>query len=103
SVENAIRTDNRGIALGNSDKARQLAAVFAQKMEEIDKKAFTETNSKIKLSGGHYVTWCELREGRCAFVVHVPEYRKFKSDAKTMLAKIAWMVAHNAVSSELEP
>src|SRR5262249_11913839 len=40
-----------------------------------------------------YIAWCEMHEGKCAFVVYVPEYRKFDRDAKKVLAKMAWRVA----------
>jgi hypothetical protein len=103
AAERAIATDSQGIGLGNTETARRLAGEFARKMEEIDKQVFTDTKANFKLSGGHYVTWCEMHEGRCAFVVHVPEYRKFTSDAKKSLAKIAWMVAHSVARTELEP
>lgn len=99
----AIGTDREGHALGNSAAARRLAERFATAMETLDEKVFTQTNAKIKLSGGHYVTWCELHEGKCAFVVHVPEYRRFTSDAKKLLEELAWATAQKVALGELVP
>ncbi len=103
AAESAINTDSRGRAHGNSARAKELAEAFASVMEEIDKEAFTDTKAKIKLSGGHYVTWCELQKGRCAFVVHVPEYRKFADDAKKVLHEAAWTAAQKIARKELKP
>jgi hypothetical protein len=101
-AELAIVSDSKGTALGNSPEAIVLAGRFAAYMEAADKEAFTDSKAKLKLSGGHYVTWCELRPGRCAFVVHVPEYRRFTGDAKELLAKLAWSAAQRTVSSTLD-
>jgi hypothetical protein len=102
TAERAITSDSRGTAFGNSPEAIALAARFSAYMEAVDKAAFTDSKAKLKLSGGHYVTWCELRPGRCAFVVHVPEYRRFSGEAKELLAKFAWIAAQRSVGSALE-
>jgi hypothetical protein len=102
TVERAIASDSKGTALGNSPEATALAARFAAYMEAVDKAAFSDSKAKLKRSGGHYVTWCELRPGRCAFVVHVPEYRRFSGEAKELLAKYAWIAAQRSVGSVLE-
>lgn len=103
NVETQTLTDNRGKGQGNTPGARVMAERFATLMEEVHKDAFTKTDAKFKLSGGHYVTWCERREGTCAFVVHVPEYRRFTSDAKKSLDELAWTAAQLATQGELEP
>lgn len=103
AAERAVTSDNDGYALGNSAEARELARQFADEMETLDQALFTQTDAVFKLSGGHYVTWCELRDDQCAFVVHVPEYRKFEQDAKEALAHLAWGAAQRAVAGRLEP
>ncbi len=102
-AEHKILSDDDGVALGNTADAQALADKFAAAMESQDQAFFTETEAKIKLSGGHYVTWCELHTDRCAFVVHVPEYRRFDSQAKTLLSKLAWQTAQTVVEEKLPP
>lgn len=102
-VERQIVSDDEGYALGNSDEARDLARRFADRMKELDETLFTQTDATIKLSGGQYVTWCERRAGRCAFIVHVPEYRRFDDEAKDVLAQLAWMTAQETAADSLEP
>ncbi len=102
-VESAIDTDSKGIAHGNDDQAKKLAERFAQIMEQKHDESFTKVKTRIQLSGGHYVTWCELHAGRCAFVVHVPQYRKFSDDAKEHLNALAWQTAQEVVQETLRP
>ena len=91
-----------GHAYGNSEAALALAQKFNELMDELSDEAFSESKSKIKLNDGKYIAWCELREDKCAFIVHVPEYRKFTSDAKKALNQTSWAVAEAAASLELE-
>lgn len=102
-VEQQIVSDDEGYALGNTPEARELARRFADEMKVLDETLFTQTDAGGTLSGGQYVTWCELRDGQCAFVVHVPEYRRFEAEAKEALADLAWMTAEDVVSETLEP
>ncbi len=103
TVERRIVSDDEGYALGNSDEARELARAFADRMKVLDETFFTQTDANIKLSGGNYVTWCERRDGHCAFIVHVPEYRRFDEEAKDVLAQLAWMTAQETAAESLEP
>jgi hypothetical protein len=80
-----------------------LAERFAVHMKELRDIAFTESKNKIQLTGGNFVTYCELHPGRCAFLVHVPSYRNFDENAKTTLAEIAWSVAQETVAESMMP
>lgn len=102
-VERAIATDNGGIAHGNSPAAKKLAEQFSVRMKELRDIGFTKSKNKIQLSGGNFITHCELHPGKCAFVVHVPSYRNFAEDAKETLAGIAWKVAQETVADSMEP
>lgn len=102
-AETRTLTDAHGKGQGNTPEARLFAERFATLMEEAHKDAFTSTRAKFKLSGGHYVTWCERREGTCAFVVHVPEYRRFTSEAKDTLNELAWTAAQLSTKGQLRP
>ncbi|MFO1063272.1 MAG: hypothetical protein U0892_05320 [Pirellulales bacterium] len=87
---------------GNSPEAIALAQKFSEKLKFISDAMFTASRKPIlEMSGGDYVTYCELHEDRCLFLVHVPSYRKFTSDAKETLAVLAWTVAESTASSEL--
>ena len=103
AAENKIRTDADGIAHGNTDEAKALAKAFAELMQTLRDELFTKREGGISLSGKKFITYCELRDGQCAFVVHVPEYRKFEDDAKDSLAELAWTVAQRTAQEKLQP
>lgn len=87
---------------GNNPDAVRLANNYAEIMKRASDEAFTRSGKPIiQLSGGEYLTYCELHEDRCLFLVHVPSYRNFTDDAKETLAQIAWINAQLIVADEL--
>lgn len=88
---------------GNTPKAVELATLFSQRIGEISEEAFTSRGRPIiQLSDGEYLTYCQLQDDSCLFLVHVPSYRKFTGDAKKSLAEISWAVAQSTVAGELQ-
>jgi hypothetical protein len=57
-------------------------------------------SSKGRTKKARYVVHCELREDSCAFLVSVPEYRKFTDDAEKTLEEIAWSAARMVLKDE---
>lgn len=87
---------------GNNPDAVRLANNYAEIMKRASDEAFTRSGKPIiQLSGGEYLTYCELHEDRCLFLVHVPSYRNFTDDAKETLVQIAWINAQLIVADEL--
>jgi hypothetical protein len=87
---------------GNNPEAIALASSFATRMKRASDEAFTSSRKPlVQLSGGEYLTFCELHEDRCLFLVHVPSYRNFTGDAKKVLAEIAWVNAQMIVAGKL--
>ncbi|MES2924290.1 MAG: DUF4190 domain-containing protein [Verrucomicrobiota bacterium] len=79
-------------AHGNTAEARKLAAAYASTITSLDAASFTSTKGNSKK--GSYAVHCELREGKCAFIVYVPGYRKFEESAKESLGEMAWLTTH---------
>ncbi|MCE9526500.1 MAG: DUF4190 domain-containing protein [Planctomycetales bacterium] len=102
AAERKINTDSEGIAHGNSPEAKVMAEKYAKTMKTLREAFFTKGKGGPSLSGGNFVTYCELHDGRCAFITHVPEYRKFEGDAKDSLAEIAWQAAQMTVADTLD-
>ena len=102
-IELKINSNDQGIAHGNSPKAIELAKRYSETMLRLREELFTpEEKGAISLTDGQFITWCELRDGKCAFVVNVPSYRRFEGDAKESLAELAWAAAHETVAGELK-
>lgn len=89
---------------GNSPKAIAMAQEYSEKLKELSDLLFTSgKKSLIQLSDGEYLTYCELNRDSCAFIVHVPSYRKFTNDAKKALVEIAWATAQVTTAGKLQP
>ncbi len=111
--EEAFRAANRQItshsndgksAWGNSDEARQLAAAFSTNIRVLREAYFTKRKNKpaVSLTDGEFLTYCHLDETACVFLVHVPDLRKFTSEAKASLADLAWVTAQEVVRSNVK-
>ncbi len=100
-AEDNIRS-KRGdeVAFGNSEPARELAASMAEQMKTLREAGFSAgRTSGFSLSGGEFLTHCELGEDTCAFLVHVPQLRKFDDEAKVMLNDLAWLLAQSLLAT----
>jgi hypothetical protein len=94
-------------AFGNSPPAIELAGEFAQTFKEARKGLFTAAFpiDLLDSSNGRFLTWCELHDQECAFIVHVPGLRHFehsmleKVDARRLLAQTAWMTAQKTLAA----
>jgi hypothetical protein len=102
-AESNILSASDGTAHGNSPEAIALAEEFGTLMKKLREALFTEGKSKISITRGEFVTHCELRDGQCCFLVHVPDYRHFNDDAKESLEELAWMAAQRSVQGKLQP
>jgi hypothetical protein len=103
AAERKIISDSQGVAQGNSPEAIALADKYSKIMKSLREALFTEEQKRaVSLTDGNFVTYCELRAGKCAFLVHVPSYRNFTDDAKESLAELAWMSAQKAVEGTLK-
>lgn len=102
AAERKILGDAKGVAHGNSPRAKELAESFSARLKELRDDFFTDSKTKIKLSGDQFVTFCQLEQGRCVFLVHAPDLRHFTDDAEKSLAELAWAVGKSVAGQELE-
>lgn len=95
---------DKPVGRGNSKEAIELAEEFAEKLKELCDISFTSNKRPFQVfSEDEYLTFCELKEDRCLFLVHVPSYRKFTGNAKKTLADIAWATAQVVTVEKLKP
>lgn len=76
TAELQISSSSSIIAYGNTAKARNLAEEYVTLLKSLHSLSFTDKEGKPTES--RYVVHCELQEGKCAFLVHVPDYRQFE-------------------------
>ncbi|MEP4077495.1 DUF4190 domain-containing protein [Haloferula sp.] len=96
AVHTKVMSNRNGTAHGNTPEAKQIASEFSSSIKTMHSAFFEREGDEpaIRLSGGEFVTFCQLSEKGCAFIVHVPEYRKHTGDAKESLAELGWAVAN---------
>lgn len=88
---------------GNSPQAIELANTFASRMNELASEVFTSSRKPlVQLSDGDFLTYCQLQNDRCLFLVHVPSYRRFTKDAKKTLSELAWIVAQSTTAGKFQ-
>ncbi len=103
-ANSSISSSSDGVGQGNTDEARELAVVYANTMKSLREEFFTKRGGKaiVSLSGGNFVTYCELNDDACVLLVHVPELRKYEASAKDSMVKLAWQAAHITIADHLE-
>lgn len=87
-------------AFGNTPAAEKLAAEFAEGIKLGRQLGVQAAKKKalISFSNGQFLTYCRINPNSCAFMVHVPDLRKFKQDAKDYMIQIAWAIAMKQVN-----
>jgi hypothetical protein len=90
-------------AYGNSDLAKELAADYSVRIRVLRETLFTKRNKEplISFSNGEFLTYCQLDDRGCLFLVHVPDLRKFGKEAKDQLGELAWETAQQVVRDGL--
>lgn len=92
-------SDNNGVVNGNTADARKLALIYSNEMALMRDIMFSAGKEKsFSLSGGQFLTYCAINGERCAFIVHVPQLRKFAPDAKESMNELAWITAWQVVN-----
>lgn len=95
-------------AFGNSAQAVKLARHFSEAFKAGRAQMFTP-GFKLEIldhTKGEFITYCELHAGESAFIVHVPQLRKFekdvfeKADARKSLAQLAWVTAQGVLKEQ---
>jgi hypothetical protein len=79
---------------GNNEQATKMAADMSKLTKDYRQNAFSRaTKISVMDAGDDFRTFCYLQEDECVFLVHVPELRRFKPEAKQALAESAWVLA----------
>jgi hypothetical protein len=96
-----ISSHHDRVAFGNSDKAIAVADRISRSLKTMREVAFQGGKKNgLSMSGHEFLSYCDLRDGQCIVMVHVPELRRYTSDAKDSLGKLAWFVTQGALRSE---
>lgn len=104
AAERLITTKSKGVTHGNTPEAQAMALEFSRISDEMRGALIEEGKSpKVSLSGGEFLTYCQVSEHGTAFLVHVPGLRKFTEAAKQVMAEASWFAANHAVAGMNQP
>ncbi|MCF7788767.1 MAG: hypothetical protein K9N47_21765 [Prosthecobacter sp.] len=95
AANDLVAGSSQGIAHGNSPEAQELAKALSSRLKEAREMGIDSRKSApiVSLTHGQFLTYCLLTKDSCVFMVHVPELRKYSSEAKDFITKAAWVAA----------
>ena len=94
-----IRLEGKA-TMGNCPLAEQLAADFGKSVTELRNQAVEKGHDdRLSLSKGQMLVFCQLTATHCAFLVHVPELRRFTRGAKQVMTAICWSSAQEVLQA----
>lgn len=104
-AESLIRGGGNGaVAKGNTPAAVEIAKRFSKALKNASDDAFTGGRERIlDLTGGEFLTYCELHEDSCALLVHVPQYKDYQGEVRDALSALAWTIAVSTTGEHLDP
>lgn len=86
-----IGVNHGAVAFGNSSRAIAVAGDVSRSMKTLRELGFEGGKKNgFSVSNHEFLTYCDLREGQCIVLIHVPELRRFTAEAKDSLAAMAW-------------
>ena len=96
---NAHLNGNPGfVGCGNTPRAVDVADAFSKKMKQRRELFFEAAKSnQISVGTREFVSCCEVYDSQCAIIVHIPDLRRFNSDAKESLGHVAWITAQEVL------
>ena len=87
---------------GNNAEARVLAEEYSKSLKVFRDKLLTKGDpTAIGSLEGDFLTYCQLNDDSCVFLVHVPELRQFTDEAKKTITDMAWVNAQGVVAQGL--
>jgi hypothetical protein len=96
-----IITGHGTTSFGNTEEARALAKTYSTSLKILREGFFTKGHrGALTELEGEFVTYCQLNQDSCVFLVHVPGLRGFEGDAKRSLAELAWMNAQSVIQAK---
>lgn len=90
-----ITSDSNGTHHGNSEAAVELARLFSEATKTLEDELFSggKENRAVSLTGDDFLTYCQLNESSVVFLVHVPQFKRYKGEVRDSLLEMVWMIA----------
>ena len=115
-----INEETSTTGYGNTGEAQRLASTLAGATEAMEKLSFEFEKTpryrgrsklgrvvaavdSVDAGKGHFQTYIELRDDRAIVLVHVPEFSRYKRDARQSMAELCWETANLIVGGSVKP
>jgi hypothetical protein len=90
NANRTITSSGGGHAYGNTESAIDMADQYSVMMKSMTDEMFSGGKQRaISLTDGEFLTYCQVNESSCAFLVHVPQLRQYKGEVRDALSSIA--------------
>ena len=91
----SIVSDREGTFHGNTEASRELAKALSEMVKELEGEFFSggKENRAVSLTGEEFLTYCQLNDDSVAFLVHVPQFKRYKGEVRDTLLELTWAVA----------
>lgn len=101
AIHEDIMVYRNSSGFGNTPQAQALASRYASALGLARQMFFTEGKANAaSWSKDHFITYCSYSTTKCAFIVHVPELRRYAPDAQASMAEMAWRMAFETLREE---
>lgn len=82
---------------GNTESAKLMAQDFSEMIKKMQPEFFSggKKNRTFSMTDDKFLTYCQVNENKVLFLVHVPQFKRYKGKTRDMLLELAWVVANN--------
>lgn len=92
---------NQGqVAAGNTAEAAERFSKRLKLLQAVSFEGGKDESTRLSLSGGEFLTFCQVQPDSVAFLVHVPQLKAYKGESREALLGLAWSTAQE-VTAEL--
>jgi hypothetical protein len=100
SANALIMGHTKGTHHGNTDEAKKLAESFSGQKASMEKIFFKggKENRVFSLTNEQFLTYCQIADDAIVFLVHVPQFKRYKGDVRDMLITLAWSAAESVAA-----
>ncbi|MDA3963037.1 MAG: hypothetical protein PF961_19810 [Planctomycetota bacterium] len=88
------------VAFGNGEQSVKVAQDFTKSVRALDKVLFTgQKERSFSLTDENFLTYVQNGKNGVLFLVHVPQFKRYKNDVREALAKMCWIGAQSSCES----
>ena len=103
AANDLINSSKDGISYGETKEEKELAKRYSTTIKKLQKEFFTggKKNRIISLTKEKFLTYCKINNDSILFLVHVPQFKRYKDEVRDTLNQLSWHVA-NEVTKDIK-